>query len=123
MCDIRFAPHSFTLRLATRDPANERDKSMDHKHKINIPHLAMLARLSLDTQATERAEQDLHNIINMIDQMQAVDTTGVTPMAHPMDAQQRLRSDTVTEEVDRERFQRNAPATADGYYLVPRVVE
>ena len=88
---------------------------MDDEDKINIPHLAMLARLSL--------EQELHNIITMIDQMQAVDTTGVIPMAHPMDAQQRLRSDQVTEHVDRERFQRNAPATAEGYYLVPRVVE
>lgn len=96
---------------------------MDNEDKINIPHLAMLARLSLDDEAIKRAEQELHNIINMIDQMQAVDTTDVIPMAHPLDAQQRLRHDEVTEHVDRERFQRNAPATAEGYYLVPRVVE
>ncbi len=96
---------------------------MDNKDKINIPHLAMLARLSLDEEATERAEHELHNIIAMIDQMQAVDTSDVLPMAHPLDAQQRLRSDEVTEHDDRERFQRNAPATAEGYYLVPRVVE
>jgi len=96
---------------------------MDDEDKINIPHLAMLARLSLDAEATERAEHELHNIIAMIDQMQAVDTSDVLPMAHPLDAHQRLRSDEVTEQVDRERFQRNAPATAEGYYLVPRVVE
>jgi aspartyl-tRNA(Asn)/glutamyl-tRNA(Gln) amidotransferase subunit C len=95
----------------------------DKTAKINIPHLAMLARLSLDEEATRHAEQDLHNIIAMIDQMQSVDTEGVEPMAHPMDSQQRLRSDTVTETVDRDHFQQSAPATAEGYYLVPRVVE
>ncbi|XOV84270.1 MAG: Asp-tRNA(Asn)/Glu-tRNA(Gln) amidotransferase subunit GatC [bacterium] len=96
---------------------------MDNDKKINIPHLAMLARLSLDSQAIARAEDELHNIITMIDQMQAVDTSGITPMAHPLDAEQRLRRDEVTEQIDRARFQRGAPATADGYYLVPRVVE
>lgn len=96
-----------------------KDKTM----KINIAHLATLARLSLDEEATQHAEQDLLNIIAMIDQMQTVATDGVEPMAHPMDVQQRLRSDTVTETVDRDHFQKSAPATAEGYYLVPRVVE
>ena len=91
--------------------------------KIDIPHLAQLARLSLSGDALERARDDLRNIVDMIDRMQAVDTAGVAPMAHPLDATQRLREDEVTEQVDVERFQRNAPATEDGYYLVPRVVE
>lgn len=90
---------------------------------INIPHLAALARLSLDADSTAHAEQDLLNIIDMIDQMQAIDTNNVEPMAHPMDATQRLRQDTVTEQVDVERFQAQAPSTEQGYYLVPRVVE
>jgi len=90
---------------------------------INITHLATLARLSLDAKATARAAQDLHRIIDMIDTMQAVDTEGVEPMAHPLDATQRLRDDVVTEEVDQARFQASAPSTEDGYYLVPRVVE
>ena len=90
---------------------------------MNIPHLATLARLSLDDDARLRAEQDLHNIIAMIDAMQAVPTDDVEPMAHPMDATQRLRTDEVTETVDRDGFQSVAPETADGYYLVPRVVE
>lgn len=90
---------------------------------INIAHLATLARLSLDENAATRAKQELHNIIDMIDAMQAIDTEGVEPMAHPLDATQRLREDVVTEEVDVAAFQATAPSTEDGYYLVPRVVE
>ncbi len=90
---------------------------------IDIAHLANLARLSLDESAAAQAEQDLHNIIDMIDTMQAIDTEGVEPMAHPLDATQRLREDRVTEVVDPAEFQAAAPSTEDGYYLVPRVVE
>ena len=90
---------------------------------MNINHLAALARLRLDADATEGAAADLRNIIGMIDQMQAIDTSGVTPMAHPLDATQRLREDEVTEQVDVATFQAVAPSTEDGYYLVPRVVE
>ncbi len=59
----------------------------------------------------------------MIDEMQAMDTDGVEPLAHPIESDQRLRPDAVTETVDREHYQRGAPATRDGLYLVPRVVE
>ena len=90
---------------------------------IDIAHLATLARLSLDANAIAAAEQDLGNIIAMIDHMQSVPTDGVEPMAHPLDATQRLREDRVTEAVDTAKFQDQAPATDQGYYLVPRVVE
>ena len=90
---------------------------------IDIAHLARLARLSLDDAGQQRAAEDLHNIIAMIDAMQAIDTDGIEPMANPLDASQRLREDRVTETVQRDDFQSVAPETADGYYLVPRVVE
>ena len=90
---------------------------------LDVRHLARLARLRLDDDAQAHARADLANIIAMIDAMQAVDTDGVAPMAHPLDATQRLRADEVTETVDREIFQAAAPAAEDGYYLVPRVVE
>jgi aspartyl-tRNA(Asn)/glutamyl-tRNA(Gln) amidotransferase subunit C len=92
-------------------------------NSINIAHLATLARLSLDENARALAERELHNIIDMIDTMQTIDTEGVEPMAHPLDATQRLREDVVTEIVDAATFQATAPSTEDGYYLVPRVVE
>ena len=91
--------------------------------ELDIDHLSRLARLSLSDAETHQAAHELQNIIAMIDAMQAIDTQGVAPMANPLDAHQRLRSDVVTEEVDRDRFQDNAPLTEQGYYLVPRVVE
>ena len=90
---------------------------------IDINHLARLAQLALDPEQREQVQQDLVRIIAMVDQMQAIDTNGVEPLAHPLDAVQRLRTDAVTEIVDRDAYQAGAPATADGFYLVPRVVE
>ncbi|NKC00912.1 MAG: Asp-tRNA(Asn)/Glu-tRNA(Gln) amidotransferase subunit GatC [Pseudomonadales bacterium] len=90
---------------------------------MDLIHLARLARLSLDQDELEATKADLENIIDMINSMQKIDTDGVSPMANPLDANQRLRADKVTEKVDRDQFQASAPATEDGYYLVPRVVE
>ncbi len=90
---------------------------------INIDHLANLAQLELSDAEREAVRADLERIITMVDAMQAMDTEGVEPLAHPLDARQRLRADEVTEEVDRSRLQAGAPATEDGLYLVPRVVE
>ena len=86
---------------------------------IDINHLARLAQLALDSEQREQVQQDLVRIIAMVDQMQAIDTDGVEPLAHPLDAVQRLRPDAVTEIVDRDAYQAGAPATADGFYLVP----
>ena len=90
---------------------------------IDIAHLCRLAQLALDETETRAVEGDLERIIRMVDQMQAIDTTGVEPLAHPVESVQRLRPDAITETVDRERFQSIAPAVENGLYLVPRVVE
>ena len=90
---------------------------------INIQHLANLAQLELNEQETAAVGEDLQRIMTMVDQMQAIDTSSVEPLAHPLDARQRLRPDQVTETIERELYQQGAPATADGLYLVPRVVE
>jgi aspartyl-tRNA(Asn)/glutamyl-tRNA(Gln) amidotransferase subunit C len=90
---------------------------------IDIKHLSRLAQLALTETERDAVQKDLERIISMVDQMQAMDTDGVEPLAHPLDAQQRLRPDEVTEKVDRDLFQQGAPATRDGLYLVPRVVE
>jgi aspartyl-tRNA(Asn)/glutamyl-tRNA(Gln) amidotransferase subunit C len=90
---------------------------------IDIRHLCELAELSLTDAEADAVSTDLQRIIHMVDQMQAIDTDGVAPLAHPLDSQARLRPDEVTEQVDRDLLQQGAPATADGFYLVPRVVE
>jgi len=90
---------------------------------IDIAHLSRLAQLALNEGEQRQVYADLERIIAMVDQMQAIDTDGVLPLAHPLDAEQRLRTDQVTETVDRELYQAGAPVTQDGFYLVPRVVE
>ena len=65
----------------------------------------------------------LSSIIDLVAQLSAVDTTGVTPMAHPLDMPQRLRPDEVTETDRREAYQQNAPDVVHGLYRVPKVIE
>ena len=84
---------------------------------------AHLARIAIEEHDIEGYTQDLSNILNLVDQMQQVNTDDIEPMAHPMDASQRLRADKVTESNQRDYFQQIAPATENGLYLVPRVIE
>lgn len=88
-----------------------------------IINIAKLARLKIDEEKTEEYAQNLSNILNLVEQMNAADTDDIRPMAHPMDATQRLRKDEVTETDQREHFQENAPATEEGLFLVPKVIE
>lgn len=89
----------------------------------DVRRAAHLARLGLNDDEAARYVDDLNRILKMADRLQAVETEGVAPLSHPLDATQRLRADEVTEPDQRERFQRCAPAVEDGLYLVPRVVE
>ncbi|MDO3720387.1 Asp-tRNA(Asn)/Glu-tRNA(Gln) amidotransferase subunit GatC [Marinobacter sp. chi1] len=89
----------------------------------NIEKVAVLARIQVDDDQVSALEKDLGNILDLVDQLGAADTDAVEPMAHPLDAVQRLRADEVTETNQREAFQATAPATEDGLYLVPRVIE
>ena len=88
-----------------------------------VKKIAKLAALDVDDADLQSYATNLSNILDLVAQMDAVDTTGVTPMSHPFDAVQRLREDTVTEVDRREEFQKIAPNTADGLYLVPKVIE
>jgi len=88
-----------------------------------VKKIAHLARLKIDEADVSGYVSNLGNILDMFEQMQAVDTTGVVPMSHPLDAVQRLREDVVREQDRREVFQRIAPDTENGLYLVPRVIE
>lgn len=88
-----------------------------------VDRIAHLARLALsDEEACEYGPQ-LSRILDLVDQLQRIDTRGVEPMAHPLDMAQRLRPDEITETDRRDHYQRNAPLAEQGLYLVPRVIE
>ena len=89
----------------------------------DIRNIAHLARLHIDEDAIDDYVNDLSNILSLVDQMNAVDSSGVTPLSNPLDANQRLRSDEVTETNQRDKFQQIAPDVADGLYRVPKVIE
>jgi aspartyl-tRNA(Asn)/glutamyl-tRNA(Gln) amidotransferase subunit C len=89
----------------------------------DIDRLAHLARIDIDAGAARDVRAKLDAIFGLIDELQAIDTTGVVPMSHAQDVMLALRDDVVTETDRHEAFQRGAPAVAGGLYLVPRVLE
>lgn len=89
----------------------------------DVERIAHLARIHITHDEAVRALAQLNDIFTMIEQINAVDTTGVEPMSHPLGGGQRLRDDAVTDHPDREAALRNAPAHQDGLFLVPKVIE
>jgi aspartyl-tRNA(Asn)/glutamyl-tRNA(Gln) amidotransferase subunit C len=94
-----------------------------------VRKVARLARLAMTETEIESARTQLSGIFDLIAEMQAVDTTGITPMSHAQDLSQRLREDKVTETDQRALFQslapqhQGAPQVEAGLYLVPQVIE
>lgn len=88
-----------------------------------VRRVAELARLAVTESELPVYAGELSKILSMVDQLQAADTAGVEPMAHPLNMVQRLRADAVTEQPDPAYFQAQAPAAENGHYLVPRVIE
>jgi len=91
--------------------------------RTDVEKIAHLARIALNDEEIPATTAKLSGILGLIDQMQAVDTSGVTPLAHPLETTQRLRADVVTEHDQHAAFQAIAPATESGLYLVPKVIE
>ena len=89
----------------------------------DIKNIAHLARIDVTEQDISAVRDKLSSVFDMIEQLQAAPTDDIEPMAHPMDATQRLREDVVTEQNQRDAYQSIAPATEDGLYLVPKVIE
>lgn len=90
--------------------------------RSDIEKLAELARIRITEDNLVATMSRLNEVLALVDLLQAVDTGGAEPMAHPLDAHQRLRADEVTEPDRRAEFLALAPAAADGLYLVPQVV-
>jgi aspartyl-tRNA(Asn)/glutamyl-tRNA(Gln) amidotransferase subunit C len=88
-----------------------------------IEKIAELARIRLSDDEVGPVTARIAEILTLVDQLQAVDTAAVEPMANPLDAIQTLRPDVVTEGDRRDAFQAIAPAVENGLYLVPKVIE
>lgn len=91
--------------------------------RSDVKSIADLARLAISDENIDKYSTELSSILDLVEQMNAVDTDGVQPLAHPTDAVQRLRADVVTESNNREKYMANAPAQEEGLFLVPKVVE
>jgi aspartyl-tRNA(Asn)/glutamyl-tRNA(Gln) amidotransferase subunit C len=88
-----------------------------------VRRLARLARIAIRPQDAAPVVERLNRVLGMIDQLRAVDTTGIEPMAHALEVVQRMRADEVSEQDQRDRYQAVAPSTDKGLYLVPKVIE
>lgn len=88
-----------------------------------VRNVARLARLGLDEDQIADYAGELSNILEVVDRLEQADTADVAPMAHPLDLAARLREDKPVPVTMRDAFQAIAPATADGVYLVPKVIE
>lgn len=91
--------------------------------KTKIRNIAWLARLNIDERAIADYTKDLADILDLVEQIQGADTAAVEPLAHPLEIETQLRSDEVKEEDRRDNFQKTAPMTENGYYLVPKFIE
>ncbi|SHH51955.1 Asp-tRNA(Asn)/Glu-tRNA(Gln) amidotransferase subunit GatC [Pollutimonas bauzanensis] len=96
----------------------------------DVARIARLARIELSPGETARAQHDLDGMLGLIEKLQAVDTAGVEPMAHPLSAHQeirlRLRPDAAAPTstlAQRQALMANSPAEDDGLFLVPTVIE
>lgn len=89
-----------------------------------LEKIAHLARLTLDEDSKTAVLEKMGHVMDLVDQINSVDTSGIQPMAHPLEQMtQKLRDDVVTEPDQKEQFQSIAPATQAGFYLVPKVIE
>lgn len=91
--------------------------------KSEVEKIAHLARIAINEDKIPEYASSLSNILGLVEQMQSTNTDDIEPMAHPLDATQRLREDVVTEGNQRDVYQEIAPSTEDGLYLVPKVID
>ena len=89
----------------------------------DVSRIARLARIEISPAEAGQTQTQLNGILAFVEQLQAVNTDGIEPMAHAVDVVQRLRPDIVTEPDRRDAFQAIAPETEAGLYLVPKVIE
>ena len=91
--------------------------------KAEIAYISSLSKLKMEDAEMDNYTRQISEILEMIQQLEKVDTHDIEPMAHPLNMKQRLRLDLVTEENRRELYQKNAAVLEEGFYKVPKVIE
>ena len=91
--------------------------------KSEIAYISSLSKLKMEDIEIDNFTSQISDILEMIQQLEKVDTDGIEPMAHPLNMKQRLRMDEVTEENQRDLYQENAVEVEQGFYKVPKVID
>ena len=91
--------------------------------RSDIEHLCNLSKLSLDEEEKSLFLNQMKSILEMIQELEEVDTGDIVPMAHPLQMSQRLREDEITESNERNKYQKNTDCAEDGFYKVPKVID
>ena len=91
--------------------------------KSEIAYISSLSKLKMEDIEIDNFTRQISDILEMIQQLEKVDTDDIEPMSHPLNMKQRLRLDLVTEENHRELYQKNAVECEEGYYKVPKVIK
>lgn len=88
-----------------------------------VQHVANLARLEIKEEELETYAKQLSDILTLMEQLNELDTSGISPMSHAVEIQIPQRDDVVIAEWDRAELLANAPETEEGYFRVPKIIE
>ena len=88
-----------------------------------LKNISLLSKLEIEKSMKEKVSKELESILLMVDQMNEVNTDKVEPMSHPLSEAQNLREDIISEDIERDKYIKNAPQSDDGYYLSPKVID
>ena len=92
-------------------------------NKNTVSKIANLAKIEIDDSKIEGLAENLEKILDLVGEMNSVDTDNINPMSHPLNLKQVMRPDEVTEQDQRENFQKNSPSIENGYYKVQKVID
>ena len=92
-------------------------------NKNTVSKIANLAKIEIDDSKIEAIAENLEKILDLVGEMNSIDTDNINPMSHPLNLKQVMRPDEVTEQDQRENFQKNSPSIENGYYKVPKIID
>tara|TARA_B100000900_G_C20299993_1_gene601791 strand:- start:83 stop:364 length:282 start_codon:yes stop_codon:yes gene_type:complete len=92
-------------------------------NKNTVSKIANLAKIEIDDSKIEGIAENLEKILDLVGEMNSIDTDSINPMSHPLNLKQVMRPDEVTEQDQRENFQKNSPSIENGYYKVPKIID